>query len=214
MTADLLELGDWLAGHGVTHMAMESTGVCWKAPWNLLDPADTPRGPRTRPRGSRSRTRREGSRSSRPARRHSRGLSHTVGQRVREACLASCRLPATTRRGERVQTKLSRPPHRRLDEAAIITINKEVTTGEETSTSRSLRGTLHHGWPKPVDWSGHLVVERTGQFSGIDNELPDRGSTDGCTEERSNRKGMARRGLEQGQHRRAGPYILALLHVG
>src|SRR5260221_12149924 len=32
-------------------------------------------------------------------------LSHTVGQRVREACLASCRLPATTRRGELVQTK-------------------------------------------------------------------------------------------------------------
>jgi hypothetical protein len=27
MTADLLELGDWLAGQGVTHVAMESTGV-------------------------------------------------------------------------------------------------------------------------------------------------------------------------------------------
>ena len=37
MTADLLELGDWLAAHGVTHMAMESTGVYWKAPWNLLE---------------------------------------------------------------------------------------------------------------------------------------------------------------------------------
>ena len=31
MTADLLELGDWLAEHGVTHVAMESTGVYWKA---------------------------------------------------------------------------------------------------------------------------------------------------------------------------------------
>src|SRR5712692_7989425 len=131
---------------------------------------------------------------------------------VRRAWLAvDCQQP---RRGQRVQTKLSRPPHRRLDEAAIITINKEVTTGEETSTSRSLRGTLHHGWPKPVDWSGHLIVERTGQFTGIQNELPDRSSTDGCTEERSNRKDMARRGLEQGQHRRAGPYILARLRLG
>jgi hypothetical protein len=37
MTADLLELGDWLAGHGVTHVAMESTGVYWKPPWNLLE---------------------------------------------------------------------------------------------------------------------------------------------------------------------------------
>src|SRR5713226_4953695 len=37
MTADLLELGDWLAAHGVTHLAMESTGVYWKAPWNLLE---------------------------------------------------------------------------------------------------------------------------------------------------------------------------------
>ena len=27
MTADLLELGDWLAAHGVTHVALESTGV-------------------------------------------------------------------------------------------------------------------------------------------------------------------------------------------
>src|SRR6266849_9962598 len=37
MTADLLELGDWLAAHGVTHVAMESTGVYWKPPWNLLE---------------------------------------------------------------------------------------------------------------------------------------------------------------------------------
>jgi hypothetical protein len=27
MTADLLALGDWLTFHGVTHVAMESTGV-------------------------------------------------------------------------------------------------------------------------------------------------------------------------------------------
>jgi transposase len=37
MTADLLELGDWLAAQGVTHVAMESTGVYWKPPWNLLE---------------------------------------------------------------------------------------------------------------------------------------------------------------------------------
>ena len=30
MTADLLELSDWLASAAVTHVAMESTGVFWK----------------------------------------------------------------------------------------------------------------------------------------------------------------------------------------
>src|SRR5690349_12567032 len=30
MTADLLALGDWLEFHGVTHVAMESTGVLWR----------------------------------------------------------------------------------------------------------------------------------------------------------------------------------------
>src|SRR5438067_3033624 len=37
MTEDLLALGDWLAGHGVTHVAMESTGVYWKPLWNLFE---------------------------------------------------------------------------------------------------------------------------------------------------------------------------------
>ncbi len=37
MTADLLAMGDWLAEHGVTHVAMESTGVYWKPIWNLLE---------------------------------------------------------------------------------------------------------------------------------------------------------------------------------
>ncbi len=37
MTADLLALGDWLAAAGVTHVAMESTGVYWKPIWNLLE---------------------------------------------------------------------------------------------------------------------------------------------------------------------------------
>jgi transposase len=37
MTAQLLELGDWLAAEGVTHLAMESTGVYWKPIWNLLE---------------------------------------------------------------------------------------------------------------------------------------------------------------------------------
>jgi transposase len=37
MTADLLALADWLAEGGVTHVAMESTGVYWKPVWNLLE---------------------------------------------------------------------------------------------------------------------------------------------------------------------------------
>jgi transposase len=37
MTADLLALGDWLAEGGVTHVAMESTGVYWKPIWNLFE---------------------------------------------------------------------------------------------------------------------------------------------------------------------------------
>ena len=37
MTEDLLGLGDWLDEHGVTHVAMESTGVYWKPLFNLLE---------------------------------------------------------------------------------------------------------------------------------------------------------------------------------
>jgi transposase len=37
MTGDLLALADWLVSQGVTHVAMESTGVFWKPVWNLLD---------------------------------------------------------------------------------------------------------------------------------------------------------------------------------
>jgi transposase len=37
MTADLLALGDWLEADGVTHVAMESTGVYWKPLWNLFE---------------------------------------------------------------------------------------------------------------------------------------------------------------------------------
>lgn len=36
-TDELLALGDWLADAGVTHVAMESTGVYWKPIWNLLE---------------------------------------------------------------------------------------------------------------------------------------------------------------------------------
>ena len=36
-TAELLRLGDWLASPGVTHVAMEATGVYWKPVWNLLE---------------------------------------------------------------------------------------------------------------------------------------------------------------------------------
>lgn len=37
MTGDLLQMSDWLASEGVTHVAMESTGVLWKPIWNILD---------------------------------------------------------------------------------------------------------------------------------------------------------------------------------
>jgi transposase len=37
MTDELLALADWLGEAGVTHVAMESTGVYWKPVWNLLE---------------------------------------------------------------------------------------------------------------------------------------------------------------------------------
>jgi len=37
MTRDLLAMADWLEENGVTHAAMESTGVYWKPIWNLLE---------------------------------------------------------------------------------------------------------------------------------------------------------------------------------
>jgi transposase len=37
MTKDILRLSDWMKSHGVTHVAMESTGVYWKPVWNILE---------------------------------------------------------------------------------------------------------------------------------------------------------------------------------
>jgi transposase len=37
MTADLLTLADWLSGLGVTHVALESTGVYWRPVFNMLE---------------------------------------------------------------------------------------------------------------------------------------------------------------------------------
>jgi transposase len=37
MTADLLELSDWLSMHGVSHVAMESTAEYWKPVFNILE---------------------------------------------------------------------------------------------------------------------------------------------------------------------------------
>jgi transposase len=37
MTRDLLALGDWLVQEGVTHAAMESTGVYWRPVYHLLE---------------------------------------------------------------------------------------------------------------------------------------------------------------------------------
>src|SRR5688572_27071858 len=41
MTADLLALRDWLQAHGVTHVALESTGVYWKPVYYVLEEAFT-----------------------------------------------------------------------------------------------------------------------------------------------------------------------------
>jgi len=38
-TRDLLRLADWLQQCGVTHVALESTGVYWKPVWNILEGA-------------------------------------------------------------------------------------------------------------------------------------------------------------------------------
>src|SRR3990170_8131304 len=37
MTKDLLEMADWFVEKGVTHVAMESTGVYWKPVYNVLE---------------------------------------------------------------------------------------------------------------------------------------------------------------------------------
>jgi transposase len=37
MTRDLLVMADWMAAQGVTHVAMESTGVYWKPMYNILE---------------------------------------------------------------------------------------------------------------------------------------------------------------------------------
>lgn len=36
-TQDLLKLADWLKDHGVTHVAMEATGVYWRPVWAMLE---------------------------------------------------------------------------------------------------------------------------------------------------------------------------------
>jgi len=36
-TGELHRLAEWLSGHGVTHIAMEATGVYWEPVWNVLD---------------------------------------------------------------------------------------------------------------------------------------------------------------------------------
>lgn len=42
ITSGLLDLGEWLAGHGVTHVAMEATGVYWKPVWHALSGSALP----------------------------------------------------------------------------------------------------------------------------------------------------------------------------
>jgi transposase len=37
VTAELLRLADWLKQHGVTHVAMEATGVYWRPVWAVLE---------------------------------------------------------------------------------------------------------------------------------------------------------------------------------
>jgi len=40
MTSDLLDLSDWLTNLGVTHIALESTGVYWRPVFNVLEDED------------------------------------------------------------------------------------------------------------------------------------------------------------------------------
>ena len=37
MTRDLLRLKEWIRNNGITHVAMESTGVYWKPVFNILE---------------------------------------------------------------------------------------------------------------------------------------------------------------------------------
>ena len=41
MTAELLALGDWLEFHGVTHVAMERTGVLWRPVFTVREEGRT-----------------------------------------------------------------------------------------------------------------------------------------------------------------------------
>ncbi|HOW16074.1 IS110 family transposase [Methanosarcina sp.] len=38
-TSSLTEMKEWLLGNGITHVAMESTGVYWKPVYNILEPS-------------------------------------------------------------------------------------------------------------------------------------------------------------------------------
>src|SRR6202040_1553566 len=40
MTAALLDLSEWLASEGCTHIVMEATGVYWKPVWHILGDGD------------------------------------------------------------------------------------------------------------------------------------------------------------------------------
>ncbi len=40
MTRELMGMADWFSSLGVTHVAMESTGVYWRAVFNLLEGSD------------------------------------------------------------------------------------------------------------------------------------------------------------------------------
>ena len=35
-TQELMALSEWLLGEGVTHIAMEATGIYWKPVWHIL----------------------------------------------------------------------------------------------------------------------------------------------------------------------------------
>jgi transposase len=39
-TQELMELSDWLASQGVTHIAMEATSDYWKPVWHILTDGD------------------------------------------------------------------------------------------------------------------------------------------------------------------------------
>ena len=168
MTRDLLELSDWLAAHGVTHVAMEATGVLWKPVWNILDGSFelllvNPRGTEA---GSWPEDRHQG----RPmdcaiARRWLVAQQFCAGPaaaRLRDLTRHRARLRANTRERHRIH-KLLEDANIKLGSVASDILG--VSGREDTGRTRGGRGRRRktgsirsepHGSPKSSSWNWRL----------------------------------------------------------